>query len=873
MPESTLRQTAQATPEKPPLRTWVRVTRYVVARGFMLLLLLTLGMYIAVIVANLGGFIDEIYEERIDNILAYASMGMEGTLEEKQIAIDQMRAVLEEAYGLNEPFLWRCLRWLYRSLTLDMVTPRVWEALPYTLLIVVTSYLFLFFSATALSLYLSRRYGRWIDRVVSALSPLSAAPSWVHGIILVTIFAAELGILPFGGLYDDYPPTTQIGYIWVIFKHMLLPVLAIVLSVFFQCVYAWRTFFLIQSTEDYVELARAKGLPDRMLERRYVLRPALPYFITSFALLLVGVWQESIALEYFFSWPGLGRLYLTAVRSRWYNPSDVMGTMVLFAYLLAVTVFVLDITYAIVDPRIRIVGTEMSRRASKKRLGRRGQPARKKTGPGLRHVGRSARQKKALRLRHTLAPTHPVSPRARSPGVLQGLGQGLRRAGSTLREILRFPSAVFGLVVILALVGVSIYTVIALPRDEVVALWESGSWRLNPRDARPVWTNWFRREPLPETVILDSREGEVSKESKVLTPEMTVITISLAFDYSSRMFPQDILLDLKAQYREKLPLTYMIWKTPDGREIPLGSMQLVSAQTYILSQDDTLRRKLKNDNLTQALFAAPETDPVQALPGRYELELRSFVFEEGSDVDALFALHGRVFGLAGTDHERRDLVVALLWGTPMALGLGLLGAVGSTLIAITVAAIGVWFGGWVDRIIQWVSELNMLLPALPLAVMVYFFYTKSIWPILAVLIVVSSFGRALKNLRAALLQVRELPYVECAQAYGAGNARIIMRYLVPRVIPVLVPQLVIMIPGFVFLEATLAILGVREIYLPTWGKIIHDALTSGVVYDHYYRVLEPVVLLVLTGLAFAMLGYSLDRIFNPRLRSMHEGLR
>ena len=138
---------------------------------------------------------------------------------------------------------------------------------------------------------------------------------------------------------------------------------------------------------------------------------------------------------------------------------------------------------------------------------------------------------------------------------------------------------------------------------------------------------------------------------------------------------------------------------------------------------------------------------------------------------------------------------------------------------------------------------------------------------------VSSFGRALKNMRAALLQIREMPYVEAAQSYGASNARIILRYLVPRIIPVLIPQLVITIPGFVFLEATLAIIGVRELYLPTWGKVIYDALTSGVLYDHYYRILEPVALLLLTGLAFAMVGYSLDRVFNPRLRSMQSGMQ
>jgi peptide/nickel transport system permease protein len=77
------------------------------------------------------------------------------------------------------------------------------------------------------------------------------------------------------------------------------------------------------------------------------------------------------------------------------------------------------------------------------------------------------------------------------------------------------------------------------------------------------------------------------------------------------------------------------------------------------------------------------------------------------------------------------------------------------------------------------------------------------------------------------------------------------------------------IPGYVFLEAGLAVLGLGDPVLPTWGKIISDAQASGALYQGlYYWVLEPAALLMLAGLAFAFLGFSLDRIFNPRLRGM-----
>jgi peptide/nickel transport system permease protein len=97
----------------------------------------------------------------------------------------------------------------------------------------------------------------------------------------------------------------------------------------------------------------------------------------------------------------------------------------------------------------------------------------------------------------------------------------------------------------------------------------------------------------------------------------------------------------------------------------------------------------------------------------------------------------------------------------------------------------------------------------------------------------------------------------------------IFSYIVPRAVPVLVPQFVTLIPSFVFLEATLAVLGLGDPILPTWGKVMEDAYSRGALFSgHYYWVLQPAVLLMLSGLGFTMLGFTLDRIFNPRLREM-----
>jgi peptide/nickel transport system permease protein len=245
------------------------------------------------------------------------------------------------------------------------------------------------------------------------------------------------------------------------------------------------------------------------------------------------------------------------------------------------------------------------------------------------------------------------------------------------------------------------------------------------------------------------------------------------------------------------------------------------------------------------------------------------MFEPDNDLDAEFVLYGQVHGLAGTDHRRRDLMVALLWGTPIALAFGLLAAVGTTISTMTIAAIGTWFGGIVDNFIQRTTEVNLILPLLPILIMIGTFYSRSIWLMLGVIVLLSIFGGAIKTYRAIFLQVKESPYIEAARAYGASSPRIIFVYLIPRIIPILVPQLVNLVPAFVFLEASLAVLGLGDPVLPTWGKIINDANSNGALFNgYYYWVVEPAGLLMLAGLAFAMVGFALDRVFNPRLRGL-----
>lgn len=448
---------------------------------------------------------------------------------------------------------------------------------------------------------------------------------------------------------------------------------------------------------------------------------------------------------------------------------------------------------------------------------------------------------------------------------------------STLRT---YPTMIIALVIIVLLIGTSIATIITIPLSEAKRLWKTSSqaWEDTAKRAAPVWTNWFRGpdSKLPETIIVNTKDTEpLSVEPLGSAGVAKQTTTELTFEFPYNVHPSEIAVAFDANFERSIPLVKLTWITPDGREFPIYESTITKLR-HVISTDSKLQRAIGAPPLL-GLFSNPD-DIVNEIEfgtgvipqqGTYTLRVITKTFDVDSTLDVKLVVYGKVSGIAGTDHMRRGLIIGLLWGTPIALMFGLLAAVGSTVITFFIAAIGVWFGGWVDATIQRITEVNLMLPMLPILVMLGIFYTPNIIMILGVVILLSIFSMAIKTYRALFLQVKNSPYIEAARAYGAGGFRIIFRYMIPKVAPILIPAFVTLTPGYVFLEAALAFLGVGDISLPTWGKILNNANTEGALFrGEYYWVLEPAFMLLVTGLAFAMLGFALDRIFNPRLRGI-----
>lgn len=351
-------------------KTFTRVVRYTTIRLLTIFGTVVIAIFLSIMIANMGGYVDDIrrglIRENVQQLFITDPTLRRLSNEEKQIRMEEMVLAEEHRQGLDQPFLLRAVRYMWDAITLDLgrainmnsdrgsreVTSILLERLPATVLLWTSSNIIMFFVSIGAALFLSRRYGSFLDKMVVALSPTSSAPAWFYGIFLILIFAGILKILPFGGMVDAPPPEGVVAYGWNLLQHMALPVLAFACSTGIASIYGWRTFFMIFSSEDYVEMAKAKGLHSRSIERRYILRPTLPAIITNFALLLVFSWSGAVVFETVFNWPGLGLVFYKAIVL--VETSIIVGETVIYAYLLGITVFLLEFIYVLVDPRVKI---------------------------------------------------------------------------------------------------------------------------------------------------------------------------------------------------------------------------------------------------------------------------------------------------------------------------------------------------------------------------------------------------------------------------------------------------------------------------------------------------------------------------------------
>ncbi|MEX1151821.1 MAG: ABC transporter permease, partial [Nitrosopumilaceae archaeon] len=441
------------------------------------------------------------------------------------------------------------------------------------------------------------------------------------------------------------------------------------------------------------------------------------------------------------------------------------------------------------------------------------------------------------------------------------------------KEFLKSKMGIAGIGILAVLVAISISAIIIIPVETFQQWNNPQSWIFYPKTAIPIWVNWFMFEKIPEHKILD--EPSVSTKSQ---DEISVVSHQFHVNYVYDDFPSDFIYEFTAKYSGS-PLLQISVIRPDGSIIKLIAVSLPYTDDIILhnekifSTDGTIRKNLflQSDKFDFLIEGFPAEDIVFSkstdnvvLKGDYVFLVNLYgVQKENSIVDSTLIVGGKAFGIMGTDELRRDLAVGILWGTPLALFIGIAVAIGSVVMGLVYGVYAGFKGKLTDESMMRFNDVIYALPVLPFLIILAVTVSNSIFLMIGFLTIFGWVGIA-KVSRSMALQIKTKGYVEASKMMGQKNSKIIFKHILPQLLPYAFASIAISVPAAITTEAGLSFLGLGDPSFPTWGQILHDANTYGAAARGlWWWIVPPGLMIAITGLAFVFLGNALDVIVNP----------
>ncbi|MBE9014911.1 ABC transporter substrate-binding protein [Chroococcidiopsis sp. CCALA 051] len=271
---------------------------------------------------------------------------------------------LRQQFGLDRPWIEQYFRWLWRIVTQGdfgtsfvyqrSVSSLLWERVGATLLLAISSLIVTWAIAIPLGIVAAVKQNQWSDRVLQVLSYTGQGfPSFITALLLL-IFAQNVSpLFPVGDMTSiNHADLTPLGKILDVGWHMILPTIALSITSFAGLQRIARGELLDVLRQDYIQTARAKGLPENRVIYVHALRNAINPLITILGFELAGLLSGAFIAEFFFNWPGLGRLILQAVLAQ--DLYLVMASLVMGAVMLIVGNLIADLLLKVADPRIKL---------------------------------------------------------------------------------------------------------------------------------------------------------------------------------------------------------------------------------------------------------------------------------------------------------------------------------------------------------------------------------------------------------------------------------------------------------------------------------------------------------------------------------------
>jgi len=443
------------------------------------------------------------------------------------------------------------------------------------------------------------------------------------------------------------------------------------------------------------------------------------------------------------------------------------------------------------------------------------------------------------------------------------------------KEFSRSKIGIAGIVILVILFSMSVVAFVTIPLDSFKTWNDPASWLLYPKSAQPAWVNYFQSEKIPEHLILSPVVSSQQFDS------VSVITNSFLVNYQYDGFPSDFIYQYTVKYSGS-PLLQVFVTRPDGIVLQLVSTSLPFAKdttTYssmIFSTQDVIAKNISDkksryafslDGISSEKIVFSRLDENSILKGPYVFQVRLYdVSEKPVLSKSNLILGGKVYGIMGTDELRRDLSVGLLWGTPLALFIGITVSIGSVVFGLIYGVYAGYKGRATDEVLMRFNDIIYAMPALPLLIILAVTIGNSIFLMVGFLVIFGWVGIA-KVSRSMALQIKTLQYVEASKLMGQKDYKIIFKHILPQLLPYAFASIAISVPGAITTEAGLSFLGLGDPTFPTWGQILHDASSySAAARGMWWWILPPGIMIAVTGLAFVFMGQAMDAIVNPKLR-------
>jgi len=443
-------------------------------------------------------------------------------------------------------------------------------------------------------------------------------------------------------------------------------------------------------------------------------------------------------------------------------------------------------------------------------------------------------------------------------------------------EFLKSKIGITGVVILSILIFTSIIVIVVIPVDTFKGWNNPENWISYPKVAIPVWINLFLSEKIPEHRILDTPNINYGMSGDIL-----IITHQFGINFDYDDFPNDFIYEFSTKY-SGTPLLQMDVIRPDGIQLKLLSTSLPHSDSNsihserIFSTDEAIRKNLylqsnkflfSLSNLSSEDIIFSKTENHKPLKGNYIFLIKMYGNNlENQIPESKLIIGGKAFGMMGTDELRRDLAMGLLLGTPLALFIGLVVAIASVVMGLLYGAYAGYRGKKTDETMMRFNDVIYALPALPFLIILSVTVSNSIFMMVGFLMLFGWVGVA-KVARSMALQIKTRGYVEAASMMGQKNSKIVLRHILPQLLPYAFASIAISVPAAITTEAGLSFLGLGDPSFPTWGQILHDANVYGAAARGlWWWIMPPGIMIAITGLAFVFIGNALDAIINPKLK-------